>query len=130
MKLVIDRKQWRRGETSVEQKLNDPTSLLCKDGTKCCLGFYALQCGFTPEQIKGLGEPIEVYIDYNEVTKDWEKLVRFIEDEEFGTMDTSGTMLTSAAIDINDDILLSEEDREARLTAVFAKEGIEVEFHG
>lgn len=128
MKLVIDRKQWRRGPQTQVIKEYDPTSLLCKDGTKCCLGFYALQCGFQPEQIKGMGDPTEVSVDYNESPKDWEKLVTFYEDDEYGTFSTLSTDLTNGAIDINDSDKLSEEEREKALIKLFATDGIEVEF--
>ena len=127
MKLIIDRKQWRRGPQTPETVNNDPTALLCKDGTKCCLGFYALQCGLSEEAIRGAGEPVEVegFSD----SRDWEKLIETYEEDDGSFSAYKITALASDAIDINDSNI-PEQVREDLLTKRFAAEGIEVEFHG
>jgi hypothetical protein len=124
MKLIIDRKEWRRGGSAAEKE--DPTALLCKDGRKCCLGFYALQCGFTPKQIRGALCPVDVFpVEYKTTSPEWLKLVWF--DAVLKTH--LNTPLTGEAMRINDTADYTEEERESQLTKLFAENGIEVEFN-
>ena len=126
MKLVIDRKTWRRGPQDEQIKLDDPTALLCKDGAKCCLGFYALQCGLTKEQIYGIGEPGQIPMNEDDADSYWLKLVKFYDDDY--TSGLANTSLAAEAMDINDDPNLTEEEREQKLIKIFSKKDIEVKF--
>jgi hypothetical protein len=131
MKLEINRKEWRRGPQDVAVAVSDPTALLCKDGTKCCLGFYALQCGLEENRIKGQGEPGELSFDLNEknLPENMEKLVKFVDNDEYG-MSQGNTQLSLDAMDINDKRFTTEAEREQKLINLFAKYGVEVVFYG
>lgn len=48
MKLTIDRSKWLRGEGSDESYL-----LRESDGKMCCVGFFAIACGVSPDEIRG-----------------------------------------------------------------------------
>jgi hypothetical protein len=123
MKLIINRREWRRGESAAEK--GDPTALLCKDGSKCCLGFYALQCGFTPKQIRGALGPIDVPVTNKTTSPEWLKLIWF----NAALRIHQNSLLTADAMQINDTADYTEEERESKLTKLFAENGVEVEFN-
>lgn len=52
MKVIIDRTKWIRG--------NPAKSALLVDGKMCCLGFHALACGYTNEQMEGVRTPMSL----------------------------------------------------------------------
>jgi hypothetical protein len=91
--LVIDRTIWLRGEGGSKSYL-----LREGDGKMCCLGFDAIEYGFTEEEIEGFGEPCEL-----------EHLPRDYRNSRCG-----GAGVTEA-ININDDPELSDAEREAQL---------------
>lgn len=127
MKLVIDRKTWLRGEDAAESYLLRP-----KDKKMCCLGFYSLACGLTPDQIEGKSAP--------------RGISREIQPDEFAWMFKDRTYRdytrdAGLAMNINDtpvgerldygvhaQVIESEEQREKMLTELFARNGVEVEF--
>lgn len=61
--LVINRPQWLRGQGSYQSRLLD------WDGRMCCLGFDALACGLTNDDIRGISSPWGVGVDKNTRTK-------------------------------------------------------------
>jgi hypothetical protein len=103
---IIKRSEWDRGR---EQEDNDPTFLLGPHG-KCCLGFEALACGATEEQIRRECSPANVP-DVN--WPDW--LKPFINGNE-----SSGA---HSAIQINDDTTITEKERESLLIDLAAENG-------
>jgi hypothetical protein len=69
--LTIERAKWRRGGTGKrpDDKVEaigaldiefGPTLLLNDKGLMCCLGFDALACGLSADQIVGAGEPSDI----------------------------------------------------------------------
>lgn len=54
MKVIIDRTRWLRGEPHKSKLLRE------SDGKMCCLGFHALACGYTEEQIASKSTPIQL----------------------------------------------------------------------
>jgi hypothetical protein len=56
-KLVIDRATWGRGQGNKMGGSGDSCLLSPKTGKKCCLGFYALACGYSEIEIRGKAMP-------------------------------------------------------------------------
>lgn len=109
-KLVIDRRTWYRGKP--ESMLRSRTT-----GKMCCLGFRAIQCGYTVDQVTGRGTPFSL-----------SKMTNLR--SEFGDManNIGNSDLACAAMDINDALHIDETEREKRLTELFGKAGITVVF--
>ena len=112
MKLVIDRKVWLRGEGDAVSRLLRP-----EDQKMCCVGIYG----------KALGLPDKVLEDVTTATgwggttvwPDWV----LEECHTLGkTTDIAEVYVTNDEMDFND------RERETRLTLLFAKHGVEVEF--
>lgn len=111
-KLVIERSRWQRGD-------KHKAALLTGEGTMCCLGFLAVDCGATPGDILDETTP-EIVPNIA-----WPEDV-IEENEAAGRFHDS--RWTCKAIDINDSPTLSEEYRERDLAEHFAKIGYELEF--
>lgn len=121
MKLTITREQWLRGN-GVESALRRP-----EDGKMCCLGFFALACGMSVDEIQNFGDPSDTV---GETLLKWPQwLVRELppEDDElyasWHNTDECGNL-----IEANDSKEIEEPDRERKIAALFADHGVEVEF--
>ena len=112
--LIIDRKKWRTGGDFFTEK--GLTKLLNREGYMCCLGFYSLQIGNkTEKEILNMTCPYQVE---NQIGI--ESLV-----SKNGEVNS---IFAYDAIEINDNDLISNEDREQRLIELFKGEGIEISF--
>jgi hypothetical protein len=87
----------------------------------CCLGFYALQCGYTVDDIVEQFEPADLV---NNTKKncwpDWcvaEGLCEYFDSNDVNEL-----------IKINDSEIVSEQHRESAISKIFARHGVEVEF--
>lgn len=99
MKLVIDRTKWLRGEGNSQSRL-----LRSGDGKMCCMGFYSLACGLKDDEIRDSPWP-----DHSESrVPDW----------------IHGKGLSR----LNDSEDIPDALREQRISKIFAKHGVEVEF--
>lgn len=107
-KLTIDRKIWLRGEGSVRSKLLRP-----EDQKRCCIGIYLESCSVPKETLLNKGT-------YYGIAQ-WGVLLP----EETAWLHS---YVAQAFYTTNDDQTLTEEEREQKLTALFAGQGIEVEF--
>ena len=117
MKLVIERSKWYRGKGDKDSRLLVTKSLVPEDnGKMCCLGFCALMLGVPKEYIENVGMPMRRFLEFG--VPEW-----------FGTnvFDKDRQELYDFAC-TNDDTTLDEEYREARITELFAKKDIQVEF--
>lgn len=123
MKLTIDRTRWNGGGNVYE------SSLLRDDGKMCCLGFYCLAKGKTPDEILGFEMPASL-----PNTSGLEELVI----EDFGESRLS-SLIARRLAHVNDinpyphHGLPSNEDwtlamREAKIIELFKTIGVEVEF--
>ena len=114
-KLVIDRTKWLRGEGK-GQLLVPPFSQEGfpepNGGKMCCLGFECIRLGVSPQKIMGAGMP-NIFTD-REGLSEW----LF----EVGDSDVNNAART------NDNVLLTEPEREQRISEIFALHGVEVEF--
>lgn len=100
---TVVRSRWARGG-----KLGD-RELLNSDGNMCCLGFYGLACGIDREDLSGRCYP--AYVP---------------NEERYGPL--ASNCETIANTNDATEAYLADSDREARLTELFAENGIEVTF--
>lgn len=115
-KLVIDRQKWDRGRSP---SLDQPIALLSDSGM-CCLGFFALSCGYTEEEITDIAAPS----DLNNPSRipDW----MIYKNEIFDTWEDS--ISCQNLMGINDDTKITDTKREELIRMEFAKNDVEVEF--
>lgn len=123
-KLVIDRSKWHRGEGSQGSAL-----LRIGDEKMCCLGFYALASGFSKEEIRGRHYPDSLERPWAcAILKSEADPANTCRLEAFHDTPVVCTELGRKAAWHNDRSDISGEEREAELTALFAENGVEVEF--
>jgi len=133
-KFTIKRSKWGRGNENTASLLNT------RNGKMCCLGFYALACGFKPEDIENLTGPDSLVsalrgdgvstkygrnVDLRKRNIKWEtKLVLL----EYGN--ASPSEVCSNLMSVNDDHDMKPNDpvRENRIADLFKKIGVQVEF--
>lgn len=126
-KIKIELANWRRGGDTQRMLEWGPVCLLNAKGKLCCLGFISEQLGVPRDAIFDKGEP-------NEIASQWlDKIPQLMEvsddDYDDGFEPTIYTTLTTReAIDINDDEDSTDMDKIAKLTELFAKVDIELEF--
>lgn len=122
MKFTIYREQWFRGQGSLLSKLWRQ-----RDDKKCCLGFFAEALGYTKEDLCEKPTPLDV--DSNNRGIDFPRWV-FKEanrDQERGVVDIHSVSIRTL-IKTNDNVDISDYTRESAITAIFAENGVEVEF--
>ena len=113
MKFIIDRSKWLRGEGA------DPSRLLrVDDGKMCCLGQVAVQCGIHPEDLEDKPAPSD--LNRTELFRLPEWLLS--SGKSFDSNDCTEAMR------INDQRAITDEERERRLIALFAKHNTELQF--
>lgn len=121
-KLIIEEDKWLRGEGSMASRLLRPA-----DGKMCCLGFLALQCGYTEEQISDYSAPKSIVYDYGGKPKgSFEKLVSINTDNHHRSVQC--TNICERLMEANDDQSLSNIGRKCRISELFKEINIEVEF--
>lgn len=123
MELVIKRRYWLRGSGEY--------SALKSGNEYCCLGFFAKACGFKNKDIDRTCTPDEIYgnVETDESTfKDFynnlDPNFKFL----INPKTQSDTKICLKLMEVNDKKYLSDEEREKKLTALFAKKGVEVKF--
>lgn len=113
---VIDRAKWRCGGTNGHGK--GEVNLLNKEGYMCCLGMTCKQSGISNKELLGTQDPSDISNKYI----------------KYFTMLSNGisfnTKLSNKAIEINDDDLLTDEEREQKLKSLFSKWKIKLVFKG
>lgn len=107
MKFVVNRKTWYRGQGTEYSKL------LREDGTRCCIGFVAQQCGVPDHTIRNVGT-IYYCSSSNYPWPAWFN-------------EGLAVSLTEAYI-ANDSLTLNEQQREQQITEIFVKHGDEIVF--
>lgn len=126
MKVVIDRSTWYRGLGGNESML-----VRSSDGRMCCLGFVGRMCGYAPaelrhpdpeEQVKDLHRMEERFSSYRKNL--WPEALLGREGR------IRNTSLTDELVTVNDDPLISEEERERRIAELLAAAGIDASFEG
>ena len=116
---VIDRAVWARGPSSTNDGCRRQFNMLLSvDGMRCCVGIYLQACGFTDESMLDVGGAGSV-----PGSPGW--LLRKDELFEDGTPKPSAE---AEALYAANDRPLEDADRESRVAAYFARQGIIVTF--
>jgi hypothetical protein len=115
VKFTVSRETWIRGGDDITRLLRP------RDGKMCCLGFVCEQLGVPRDELRDRGAPADVGT----------MSLRIVEGvltrrSDLGTLYNND--LTESAIGINDDEKIDDDERERRLTALFAEHGHELEF--
>jgi hypothetical protein len=111
--LKVNRATWRCGSYNDYKHGIGPTYLLNEQGFMCCLGHCSLQLGATEKDILDKAGPSSVRINLGPLHKD----------------DGYTSVLAEKAMEINDDEYTREE-RELKLTKLFAEYDLELVFEG
>ena len=119
-KLVIERDRWCRGG-------GDDTALLVADGprrgTMCCLGFFGQACGIEASSLLNKKAPGSVH------SAAWPEWLVQRRDGETGVYQQN-TQVGTDLVGFNDSESVDDQERESRITEIFAKHGVTVEFRG
>lgn len=134
-KFTIDRSKWRcGGDSSVTMRGVGDTELLNPEGFMCCLGQVSKQCGVSDgELLERLTPRVLAHESAKKVSPflvEIKKLKRYEEGDEDPLWHKRATALCETAMNINDDMSRSDEEREKDLTNLFAANGYELEFVG
>lgn len=105
-KFTVDRRTWYRGKEANNSRL------LTHDGMRCCIGFVGQQCGIPDENL----------LDRDTIFS------RSIEPKWPTWLTAWQSSDGHYVYQINDSSHYSDAEREARLKALFAENGDEIEF--
>ena len=124
--LVIDRRFWDRGRSNKAGDKRPPTCLIGKEGM-CCLGFYGILKGISPEHMLGIGDP-EMLNSENDLNNPFKEdffggVLHCSDDGSF-----SITMVGDSLVNDNDNKYIGESNREQSIANLFLKIGVKVEF--
>jgi hypothetical protein len=108
---TVNRKTWARGNKVPD----DNQSLLNQNGTRCCLGFLAKKCDVPDTSIEEVGMPYD--LDSDEYM-----MFPHVEDAHYS--------IWNKFANINDDKVLSEEEREEKLRQLAKENGFRFRFVG
>lgn len=126
-KFTIDRSKWRCGGTDNYEREcvrgRGQVKMLNDFGFMCCLGQVSRQCGVSDDKQQGMRTP-------SCLTNVPELLGLLVTPHDGDESDYQSTDLACDAMGINDDIRLSDDEREQQLTALFTKHGYEITFIG
>jgi hypothetical protein len=125
MKFTIDRKTWLRGEGG------DASALLRESDNKmCCLGGIARQCGITgiAGELAPAGVEEDQWDKFPEPLRPYKRPYSGSIAESAHRTYNDNSDLAADMMRVNDDEVISDEYREAKLIALCAPHGIELEF--
>jgi hypothetical protein len=108
--LVIRASEWARGRS-------EPTAMLTDAGRYCCLGLDARRCGVPDDAMRGRLSPIGLPHCHRPTGY----AARWIA----GTRNSADS---AGAIDLNDTMGLTDEERIHALRPIFAKHGITIDW--
>lgn len=139
MRFTVQRNKWRSGggisTAALAGSGRGETLLLNQHGYRCCLGFVCSQLGVADTDLKFVAGPVALAergrFDSKNLPDDLRQQV--IEQLRYrqGLQTRSMTSdLTRAAVAINDNGDISRDERERKLTDLFATYGHELVFEG
>ena len=133
MKLTIDRTKWGRGLMQDEEGYIAESRLIIDQdssnsneeavGKMCCLGFLALRCGFKKSDVEGVCMPHDLHDKELHPTRNrapWESMLN-----EGNGYDSELALVLAK---VNDAPKMRPSVREAKITRLMKKAGIEVTF--
>lgn len=125
MKFTIDRRTWYRGRKNSALIINNPQVKPEFQGYSCCLGHIAKQCGIPDNTLKGIATPkslrglVSLDSEFMDKLTDYKVM-------PYGTMMNSPTC--SSMMEVNDNRVIEDKNREAELIFLAAKLGWTLEF--
>lgn len=126
MEFIINEEKWRTGGFGKKKTGKGPTQLINKEGFQCCLGFCLLQLEIPKKLLMGQTSPDEIFFPLDEDEQ------MDIKDNPFAVqkypMDWRNTVLTSEAIDINDDTSTTIQEKKKLLKFLFKEHGHNIIF--
>ena len=111
--LTIDRSNWYRGKGPIGSRL------LTNGGKMCCLGFDAITCGLNPEEIRGKPVP-------KDLNSRWIGDPGLPQSHPYiqsRVLSSFGDNIVGRLVITNDNALLSESEREDKITTLFKQLG-------
>ena len=136
-KLIINRKFWGTGKRS-SKALYDATN-----HKYCCLGFYSKACGFENKELNNEGTPEELVgnflsdyrydnhcdsdklSDIKDLPSKFQKILKLL-----GRDTHSNSKICRKLMSANDNPKISDKIREKRISGLFKKIGVAVEYKG
>lgn len=109
---VVKRNNWARGG------VNGTSRLLNRFNNMCCLGFVCNQLGIPKRDLKGVGSPL-----YLSDKWDIPYLINDYKNNAFGY-----DFLSYPAMNINDNPVISDKEREKKLKRLFNKHNLDIVF--
>lgn len=140
---TIDRSKWVRGD------IGGDSALLNGQGNMCCLGHYSKACGISDNNLQDSAGPSDVLdeniLNKNQLGKAWlanyrqesieivdwkSKLFKVFFDDcpDYQEFAADNSIICENLMSINDDLHLTEVEREKDIKAQFAKMGVKVKF--
>lgn len=110
----ISRAKWHRGQGSLDSRLLISTNGLGNKGKMCCLGFASLAAKLTPDQIANIPYP---YYLGEALPKSLSKLVQPTDDGD----GRYNSPICGRIAATNDNVNLTDDQREAELTKLAAE---------
>ena len=120
-KLLIVRQEWLRGEGFQSSYL-----LRVTDQKMCCLGFYLAACGVQRSDLAGVEGPSALNVRQGSIPNKAKWL--FDSSADAAALCHNHSKHCDDLMYINDDKVISDEEREQRIREIFAQHGIAVEF--
>lgn len=122
-KLTIKRSEWGRGGRGGAPCLSNGSE--AENPNRCCLGFVGLAIGLTDDQMKFNISPGAMH------KSPWPEFLmnrKWSDGEAEAGFSIYTSDVGSKLMNINDNTMISDEEREARITEIFAANGVEVVF--
>lgn len=135
---TIDRSKWDRGkifeDSRIDAGIDESTYLLHPyDGAMCCLGFYLKSCGVPAVYLRDQRGPKNAARPMLSRGRRIPMQMRWLL-EDAGLFPTSSVVddseLAQKLMNVNDNEDLPSREREKKIAALFAKQGIKVKFVG
>lgn len=131
IKVVIDRGKWRTGSCGRDQTGKGDTALLNKEGYMCCLGFCMVASKVAKKNLLGVSAPgsclIQDAIDPNKARRS--SGVRALTQKSSLTK-FKNSIFAHNAMDINDSVESTPEEKEQQLLKLFKDSVFDIEFTG
>lgn len=125
-RLEIDRRTWLRGAKK-------PSCLRNSDGEQCCLGFACADAGVPPDDMLDILSPKRLPLPYHSEGNSLSQglygwLLQHIAAGFGYTSYCANSYAAEDLMGINDASELDDSEREAKIAAIFRRNGIEVVF--
>jgi len=121
----IDESRWQHGDEK-ENPVTFDSALRMDNGKMCCLGFFAQSCGAKVDSMVGICDPLELVrrYDSNKILSSSTKIKSIL-----SRKDGRDRAEVDALIHANDNGNIPLESRKKKITNLFKKLKVKVEFY-